>query len=156
MKYRKMARTTCERYCTQNHPKTSVIISIKTSWDKECPKIYCDKKNNVQDILFLSFDDTEDYRYGMQESDGVKVAHFVDKYLDMVDVIIIHCDAGVLRSAGVLYAILKYYEGVDKTNKVHNELAYNMTIKALEQFVTGKEYTISYEIANNGNKRLDF
>ena len=156
MKYRKMARTTCEQYCTQNHPKTSVIISIKTSWDKECPKIYCDKKNNVQDILFLSFDDTEDYRYGMQESDGVKVAHFVDKYLDMVDVIIIHCDAGVSRSAGVLYAILKYYEGVDKTNKVHNELAYNMTIKALEQFVTGKEYTSSYEIANNGNKRLDF
>ena len=93
---------------------SSVIISIKTSWDKECPKIYCDKKNNVQDILFLSFDDTEDYRYGMQESDGVKVAHFVDKYLDMVDVIIIHCDAGVSRSAGVLYAILKYYEGVDK------------------------------------------
>ena len=77
MKYRKMARTTCERYCTQNHPKTSVIISIKTSWDKECPKIYCDKKNNVQDILFLSFDDTEDYRYGMQESDGVKVAHLI-------------------------------------------------------------------------------
>ena len=106
MKYRKMARTTCERYCTQNHPKTSVIISIKTSWDKECPKIYC--------------------------------------------------DAGVSRSAGVLCAILKYYEGVDKTNKVHNELAYNMTIKALEQFVTGKEFTSSYEIANNGNKRLDF
>lgn len=31
-----------------------------------------------------------------------------------------------------------------------------MTIKALEQFVTGTEYTISHEIANNGNKRLDF
>lgn len=134
MKYRKMSRTTCERYCTQNHLKTSVIISIKTSWDKESPQLYCDKKNNVKDILFLSFDDTEDSRYGMQESDGVKVAEFVHTYLNVVDVIIIHCDGGISRSAGVLYALLFYYERVDKTNKVHNELAYNVTIKSLKQF----------------------
>jgi len=135
MKYRKMARTTCEHYCTQKHPKTSVIISIKTSWDKEWPKIYCDIKNNVQDILFLSFDDTEDSRYGMQESDGVKVAQFVRAYLNIVDVIIVHCDGGISRSAGVLYALMQYFERVDKTKNVHNELAYDMTMKALEKIV---------------------
>ncbi len=132
MKYRKMARTTCERYCTQNHPKTSVIISIKTSWDKEWPQLYCDKRNNIKDILFLSFDDTEDPRYGMQEADGIKVAQFVNTYFDAVETIIIHCDGGISRSAGVLYALLYYYEGNDKTEKRHNKLAYDMTIKGLE------------------------
>ena len=40
MEFKAISRKTCEKFCNQSHEKTSVIISIKSPWDKEDPGIY--------------------------------------------------------------------------------------------------------------------
>ncbi len=115
-KYKIMSRNTCERYCTQNHGKSSVIISIKSSWDKVNANVFRSDKNNVKHILRLSFDDCEyedSADHCMSYEDGKKVAQFIDKYYDKVDTIIVHCDGGISRSAGVCAAIMRVKEGAD-------------------------------------------
>ena len=115
-KYRIMSRSTCERYCSQNHTKTAIIVSIKSSWDKVPPHLYLTEQNKIIDILYLSFDDItyeDDPRFAMTEEDGEQVAKFINKYYDRTDTIIVHCDGGVSRSAGVCAAIMRVKEGSD-------------------------------------------
>lgn len=88
--------------------------------------IYCpagtpariEKTEFVKDILFLAFDDVEeeDRICGckpMSKEDGILVRDFVEKFKNKVNEIIVHCDAGVSRSAGVAAAIGKYLNGDD-------------------------------------------
>ena len=91
-KYKIMSRSTCERYCTQNHTKTSIIVSIKSSWDKEPPHLFLTNQNRIIDILYLSFDDItyeDDPRFAMTREDGEKIAEFVNKYYDRTETIIV-------------------------------------------------------------------
>ncbi len=136
-RYKIMSRKNCERYCRQKHKESSVIISIKSTWDKIAPDIYINDYNNVKDILFLTFDDDdfeENPKYCMQFSDGKKVAEFVNNYYKKVRHIIIHCDGGVSRSAGVCAAIMRVKEGEDcfifnKKTKHPNMTCYLRTLK---------------------------
>ena len=115
-KYKIMSRNACERYCSQKHKKRSIIISIKSSWDKVDADLHPDTMNNVRHILRLSFDDCEyedNADHCMSKKDGRKVARFIKKYYDDTDVIIVHCDGGVSRSAGVCAAIMRVMEGDD-------------------------------------------
>ena len=119
MEFKAISRKTCEKFCNQSHEKTSIIISIKSPWDKEDPKVFCSDKNNVKDILSLAFGDIEAEDIGhvpLRETcitiaDAKKIARFADKWHDKVDMIIVHCDGGVSRSAGVCAAIMQVFEG---------------------------------------------
>ncbi len=136
-KYKIMSRANCERYCTQKHTKSSMIISIKSSWDRELPHLSRTKENGVKYILSLSFDDLtqeDNPKFCMQESDGKKVAEFVNEYYDDVDLIIVHCDGGISRSAGVGAAIMRVKEGddfplFDSQTKHPNMTCYLRTLK---------------------------
>jgi predicted protein tyrosine phosphatase len=131
-----MGRSMCEKYCTQRHERTSIIISIKSSWDRVLPNIYISEENNVQGILRLTFDDLEyedDAKYCMQYQDGYLIAGFVRSW-EGVDSIIAHCDGGISRSAGVMAAIMRVNEGsdhpvFDNKNKHPNMTSYLRTLK---------------------------
>lgn len=118
-KYKIFSRKKCEEYCAKKHDRTSLIISIKSSWDKTMPKVFISDQNKVLAILSLSFDDVEkedtiDGReFCMSFEDGDKVANFIDQWYDKVEDIIVHCDGGVSRSAGVAAAIMRVKEGDD-------------------------------------------
>ena len=139
-KYKVMSRSTCERYCTQKHSKTSLIISIKSSWDRELPNLSITKENGVKYILALSFDDItyeDDPRFAMTEEDGKKVAEFINAHYDEVDTIIVHCDGGISRSAGVAAAIMRVKEGDDfplfaSQSKHPNMTCYLRTLKGFD------------------------
>lgn len=142
-KYKVICRSTCERYCKQNHNKTSIIISIKSSWDNVIPDVFCDEKNKVKAILSLSFDDVEkedsinEQEFCMSFEDGKKVADFINKWYNKVDMIIVHCDGGVSRSAGVCAAIMRVKEGddwpiFDNRNKHPNMTCYLRTLKGFK------------------------
>ncbi len=129
-KYKVMSRSSCEKYCLQYHKKTSIIISIKSSWDREDAKVFVSPNNGVKNILRLSFDDidyTDDPRFAMKQEDGNKVAKFIDMYYDTVDTIIVHCDGGISRSAGVCAAIMRVKEGEDYPLFDNNRKHPNMT-----------------------------
>ena len=91
-----------------------IIISIYCPADTPAR---IEKTEFVKDILFLAFDDVEEDRtYGykpMSKEDGVLVRDFVEKFKNEVNEIIVHCDAGVSRSAGIAAAIGKYLNGDD-------------------------------------------
>lgn len=52
-RYKAISRIAAERYCTQKHTVSSVIISIRSTWDKEIPKVFATEQNGVKNILFL-------------------------------------------------------------------------------------------------------
>ena len=129
-RYKAISRIAAERYCTQKHTASSVIISIRSTWDKEIPKIFATEQNGVKDILFLQADDTDredddDKIYSLSGEQGVQIADFVNRYYGQVDRIIAHCDAGRCRSAGVIAAIMRVKEGND--NVVFQNKHPNMT-----------------------------
>lgn len=136
-RYKVFRRSKCEEYCKQKHSKYSIIISIKSSWDREMPNVFCDDNNKVKAILSLSFDDVtreDDKRFCMKPEDGVKIADFVNEWYNKVDRIIVHCDGGVSRSAGVCAAIMRVKEGddwpiFDNRNKHPNMTCYLRTLK---------------------------
>lgn len=95
--------------------ETSVIISIRTPHDEWTPRPQ--KAGVVQDILYLQFHDVEKTSQcmpGITDEDGARIASFVNQWWDKVDRIIVHCDAGQSRSAGVAAAILKVMTGNDE------------------------------------------
>lgn len=141
-KYKTINRKRAEEYCNQKHDKSSVIISISDTWDIELPEVYCSDTNNVKAILSLSFDDVEKEdkdnldgtEYCMSFTDGNRIATFINNWYNKVDTIIVHCDGGVSRSAGVTAAIMRVKEGDDwpifnNRNKHPNMTCYLRTLK---------------------------
>ncbi len=115
-KYKIMSRNGCEKYCHKHHDESSIIISIKSTWDRVEPDVFSNADNGVKHILSLSFDDVEledSASACMQFSDGAKIAEFINNYFSEADVIIVHCDGGVSRNAGVMAAILRVTIGRD-------------------------------------------
>ncbi|WP_196812587.1 dual specificity protein phosphatase family protein [Butyrivibrio sp. XPD2002] len=94
-------------------------------------------QNNVKHILSLSFDDVELEQmpeFCMTYEDGEKIAEFVNSFYAEADLIIIHCDGGISRSAGVAAAIMRVKEGFDdpifnNRNKHPNMTCYLRTLK---------------------------
>lgn len=96
----------------------SMVISINSS-DEPCLKIIKTLQNKINYVLSLQFDDIEPGDYEekylvlMSKEDAKKIADFVNLHKHNVNTIIVHCDAGVSRSAGVCAAIMKAITGDD-------------------------------------------
>ncbi|MBQ6928518.1 MAG: dual specificity protein phosphatase family protein [Oscillospiraceae bacterium] len=115
-----MSRANAVEYCRGRHREPSVIISISDPSLEYDEAPFRTEENRVEAILPLCFSDAEEPGkdvYGldveeedlMRDEDAQKVARFV---LDNRDKrIIVHCDAGISRSAGVGAAIVNYFTG---------------------------------------------
>ena len=70
--------------------------------------------NGIKSILRLQFADVDRGSPGCITSwDAESIVRFVNRNLDKVERLIVHCEAGQSRSAGVAAAILKYLTGDD-------------------------------------------
>ena len=72
----------------------------------------------IRAICRVSFDDILLHEEGnglfaMQSSDAKKIREYVDRYMKEVGCILVHCEAGVSRSAGIMAAIQRYIIGSD-------------------------------------------
>lgn len=118
-----MSRAQAERFATQRHGKTSAIVSIRSTWDRELPRLPINDKNKIRAVCPIAADDTDAFvnaRYGIAVDNGLMsasaaraIANFCEKWHDQVDMLIVHCDGGVSRSAGVAAAILRWFTGDD-------------------------------------------
>ena len=142
-----MSRREACWYCEEPHDEESVIISISDPrmWYESTP--FISSENKVIDILDIMFSDADRPGldvYGneagvedlMSDEDARRVAEFVVKYRGKN--IIVHCDAGISRSAGVAAAITKHLTGDD--SKIFNSqmrhpnmLCYRKTLEALHE-----------------------
>ena len=96
--------------------------------------------DSIKDVLTLFFDDEEDTLKGMNPAHAKRVVDFVCKWKEKIDLIVVHCGAGISRSAGVAAAIGKVINGDDnfifKNPKfVPNRNCYRQTLNAfIERF----------------------
>lgn len=116
----------CWEYKDGEHPMNVALISIVCSDDKadkimtDLYKMYdCVKFNDDDHIIkfsFYNFDDIEapvDGLCEIRDEDVIRMAKFIKKVFHKVDKLIVTCDAGYSRSAGVAAAISKYFYNND-------------------------------------------
>jgi predicted protein tyrosine phosphatase len=119
----------------------------------------CDKLMNhfnnagwIRGVLHLSFDDVERGEPNcMIEWDAIQIAQWVNMVKDKVERIIVHCEAGVSRSAGVAAAIMKFLNGDDMPifqngRFCPNMTCYRLTLNALMDSVSDDEISDKEQI----------
>ncbi len=137
-RYKIMSFDQCANYCDKSHSRSSINISIVTYEGDLKDRIRVTENNNVKDILYLKFGDldiSDNPSLCMQESDARQIVNFVNKWYEKIETIIVHCEGGKSRSAGVCAAIMRVKEGSDypifrSKNKYPNMTCYLRTLKA--------------------------
>ncbi len=149
-----LSRRDAMRYCYGSHPFPSVMISISDPCMVYETAPFFSPANRVLDILRLTFADADgvgSHVWVPQEAavpdriaaesdlmtreDAAKVAQFLSRHPNRD--VIVHCDAGLSRSAGVAAAIMKHFNGDDSpvfdSGKYYpNMWCYRLTLEALE------------------------
>lgn len=104
-----ISRKQIETLSNENITDKTIVISIFSIGDEK-PKIT--KNENIVDILYLQFNDTDKDVHGAISSQQAKMlADFVNYYNNDVERIFFHCDMGISRSAGCAAATMKYLFG---------------------------------------------
>ena len=109
MRFIVLSRPEAEKY----KPEVSAIIISIT--DPEQPQAALRNILEYKDCLRLQFHDLdhpiEGYKYlkMFHKTDAEQIIAFVDKYKDGVELVVVHCEAGVSRSAGVAAALSVIY-----------------------------------------------
>lgn len=127
--------------------KPTIIISIT---DPVKPLNTFANNANIVSILRLQFDDTDpDILWKneilMSKKDAENIKHFVETFKERAECILVHCEAGISRSSGVLAAIKKYMTGNDEdifNNKKYcpNVYCYRLTLNALLDVPEGSAF----------------
>lgn len=135
-----MNRVSAQKYSTEPHKNTSIIISI-TDPQSEPNHFKNDANNGIKAILKVSFEDV-DYPNpnAISQETANKIAMFIVNNKDNVNDIIVHCEAGISRSAGCAAAILKFFTGddskiFDNSYYCPNKTVYRMVIDAFLDLV---------------------
>ena len=108
-------RKEAKKFSYESHDFKTAIISI-TDTDKADVIFDKNETNGIRAVLRLKFDDVErDYKneHCITKEDAENIVKFVNKNKNKVDEFIVHCEAGVSRSAGVGAAIMKALNGDD-------------------------------------------
>lgn len=132
------SRDDAEDYAQEKHSKDSAVISIKSTFDPSTPKIFSSEENHIKKVIFTTFNDAWTEREGcMTLDDAFRIAEFV-KEINEEDIprLVVHCDAGESRSAGIAAAISEYLfqTGDEILHKYPaNQTCYSLLLDALEQ-----------------------
>ena len=130
-------RKEAKKFSYESHDFKTAIISI-TDTDKADVIFEKNEANGIRAVLKLKFDDVErDYKneHCITKEDAENIVKFVNKNKNKVDKFIVHCEAGVSRSAGVGAAIMKALNGDDwdvfkNPLKCPNMKCYRMVLNA--------------------------
>ena len=139
-----MNRSAAHKYSFKPHEEKTAIISI-TDVNSHSVNFRNNNKNNIIAVLNVFFDDVLGNEVNcMNENDAERIAEFAKNVVDKVDKIIVHCEAGVSRSAGVAAALMKYFNGDDmpifeNPQYCPNMYCYRMVLGALMMEVNEEE-----------------
>jgi len=113
-----------------------LVISIT---DPKQPEAKIPKNENIRGILRVQFDDIDKEINGYKQIDSYQadqIASFIKHGIRFVDFIVVHCEAGISRSAGVSMAITDWMiandmEVREKEYPCANRLVYRMVYESL-------------------------
>ena len=111
-----LSRPEAVYYCEGEHSRPSIMISISDPFHAYTDTPFVTRENNIRALLPLFFCDAEEPGpdvYGhmaraedlMQPEDAAQIRDLLARYRDYD--VIVHCDAGMSRSAGVAAAIVE-------------------------------------------------
>lgn len=135
MKIKVMSRKQAEEYLSGRHDRTSIMISICDT-DENDLIFNAELPHKVKAVKSVHFDDVNFGEGVISFQQALEIAGFVRSHIYDVELIIVHCSAGISRSAGCAAAIMKYYSGSDE--QIFNDPSYdpNRTVycRVLEAF----------------------
>ena len=127
-----MSKKEAVKYSYHLHKKQSVIISISNVGESR-PCFSRQVHNGIRSICYLQFDDVEKgEENAITEKDAQKIAAFINRFKGEIPRIIVHCEAGISRSAGVCAAI-------KNPKYVPNMSCYRMLLDSLLCYVPEEE-----------------
>lgn len=133
MLFRVMSRRDAITYSYQHFPERTIIISIN---DAMGPQARFADNDRIVDVLSLFFDDVDrPNKDAISDSDAEQIVKFVNRYRNIVDQVVVHCSAGISRSAGVAAALMSMLgqdDGVIFDNPVYcpNMTCYRAVLNA--------------------------
>lgn len=111
--FRVMSRWMLEDYLKHPFDDETAVISIT---DPNAPLAGTECSEPNIHFLRLQFSDCEvstKWETAMSKEQGDAVANFIKGWIPMATLVIVQCEAGCSRSAGVCAAIMKYFTGDD-------------------------------------------
>ena len=106
-----LSRTKAKEYSYKCHDASYIIISI-TDIDSE--RIVFNKSKQLKAVLRLNFDDVDNKTASaISPDDAKRIVSFVKAWINQVELIIVHCEAGMSRSSGVCAALMLWINGDD-------------------------------------------
>ena len=127
MTIRIMSRSNAIRYAMEAHSEAAAVISI-SDCDKDSPVLELNPDNGIAARCMLKFDDVERGEVNaITAADVLKIVEFAADAAKEQDMLIVHCEAGVSRSAGVAAAIMKAVNGSDMEVFRNRRYVPNMT-----------------------------
>ena len=153
-----MSREKARKFSFSKIDKKTVIISI-TDVDSEYNKF--NRQPNIIDVCPVKFDDVEKGEENcITKQDAEKIVNFIKRYKDIAEHVIVHCEAGVSRSAGVCAALLYATTGsdmqiFDDAKYCPNMTCYRTILNACDELQYGlfeNENTISENEINEKEK----
>jgi predicted protein tyrosine phosphatase len=143
LKFRNLAVDDCIYYVTQDDLLNKKYALISINDEENCGYLFMPSKRCTE-VLTLVFHDTDRKENGTilyTEQQAGEVLKFVQRNIKKVDEIIIHCDTGINRSAGMAAALNKIYNGIDEDYFKHYKTdmhVYQTTMNTAER--KNKEY----------------
>lgn len=123
--FRIMSRQDAHRYSFENINKKTVIISITDMFSENNT---FNAQPNIIGICRVKFDDVEkNEKNCITVEDAKKIIDFVVSH-DSAEMVIVHCEAGISRSAGVCAALMWIFNGSDMEVFDNPRYCPNMTV----------------------------
>lgn len=135
-----MGKQQCTVFSTKDLNEDCIIISIN---DTDCNTIIFDNEH-ILDVLKINFDDLEKEPKNKKNKYKLfdvhiaeEIKNFTDKFKNKVNHIVVHCTAGISRSASVGAVVSRYLNGTDDyifdSGEYHpNKLVYKVMCEAFE------------------------
>lgn len=113
MEFKIMSREKAKKFSYSNIELSTVIVSIT---DFGSLPVTFSRNGNIKAVLNLQFNDVDCGEENcMTKEDAVKIISFINTYLQDIEQIIVQCEAGVSRSAGVCAALMLIITGSDNS-----------------------------------------
>ena len=122
-----MSRGNAVKYSFEPHDVKAAVISI-SDCDKESPMLDNNPNNGIAAQCKVRFDDVDSGAANcITKRDAQTIVSFVTDIAKNHEKLIVHCEAGVSRSAGVAAAIMKALYGDDWEVFGNQQYVPNMT-----------------------------
>ena len=112
IKFTVMSYNKARKHSYNPNIEDCIIISIR---DYEEEARFNNHNPHIKGVLYLNYNDVEGHgEHCMTRRDAEKIIQFVNQHIGSVEHIVVHCEAGVSRSAGTCAGLMQILTSSDR------------------------------------------